>query len=272
MAVWFISKAFSWEAQDVHGSTEDILREKGIEFYEFERNELGDYVCTKELPRVFTDYVVLRGPIKFVGMMYRKYPLINFMTHFKQGFHCTEYLSNFPKEWFLNSDCKFTTFGLLRQSKVEKPYFIRPNSPYKTFTGFTLTPENFNIEMNSLEKISRLSNYEIILMSDNKTIDSEFRYVICNKEIIGYSEYRWDGVLDIRRDTLPECLELAETVAKHHTQIDDIYVVDIGMVDGKAKVIEFNSFCSSGLYAIDQSLMIDKIEEYIKNYGDLLHE
>ena len=214
MAVWFVSKAFSWEAQDVHGSTEDALRQKGIKFYEFYRNEDGDYVCDDKLPFTYDDRdgpqftycyegpVILRGPIKFVNSMLRKYPSVNFVTHFKDGFNCTEYLSNYPKEWFLNSDAYFTTFGLLRNSKITKPCFIRPNSPFKSFTGFTLTSENFAVEMNSLEKISFLEPHDLILVSENKVIDSEFRYVICNKEVIGYSEYRWDGVLDIRRDTL----------------------------------------------------------------------
>lgn len=263
MAVWFVCKTFSWEVQDVHGKTEDILKEKGIKVYEFERNDIGEYICKENLPNSFYDYVILRGPIKFVNVMYRRFPYINFLTHFKDGFHCTQYLSKFPSEWFLNSDGYFSTYGLFKRKKVEKSVFIRPNSPYKTFTGLTITPENFYIEMNSLNKISNVADEEIILISENKMIDSEFRYVICNKEVIGYSEYRWDNVLDIRRDTLPECLELAEIIAKYHTQIDDLYVVDIGMVDGQAKVIEFNSFASSGLYAIDQHHMIDKIENYV---------
>lgn len=265
MAVWFTCPAFSWQGPDeIHGKTEDVLREMGITVYEFNRNDYGEYVPVEPLPVAIPGPVVLRGPIKFVNTMLRTFPFITFLTSFKEGFFCNQYLSKFPDEWFLNSSGYFTTYGLFKRKKVETPVFIRPNSPYKVFTGLSITPENFDIEMNSLRQIQNIADEEFILVSENKIIDSEFRYVICDKEVIGYSEYRWDGVLDIRRDTLPECLALAEEVACYQTQIDDLYVVDIGMVDGEAKIIEYNSFCSSGLYAIDQYKMIDKIENYVK--------
>lgn len=259
-------------ANTVHGHLEDHAQEVKI----FERVD-GSFGVVWVSPGLDPkDYIgkriVLRGPIQFVRWMHRTYPSLEFVTNFKDDMFCHKYLSRYPKDWCLNSNGYWMPFGLIKQMKLDKPVFIRPDSPYKTFTGFTLAPKNFDIEIGSMVQINHVFDDELILVAENKIIDSEFRCVICNKEVIGFSEYRWDGILDIRADILPEVRELADKVAEFNYQIDDIYVVDIGMVDGEAKIIEFNSFCSSGLYACDMKNIVEKIERYIEEDYDLLFE
>lgn len=212
--------------------------------------------------------VILHGPIRFVNE-YSK-----FCNPGALGFKnnsVAEYASNVPREWLLNHDAVYTTFGQFRQDPVRffdmlhaDEVFIRPNSCYKIFTGCVVARETVDAELSAQAQTSNIFNHEIICVSTAKTIDAEFRYVIADQKVLTGSEYRWDNILDVRSDTLPICDELAKKVAEHNWQMDLAYVVDIALSNDQAKIVEFNSFSSSGLYACDLEKVVKGVSAAVE--------
>jgi hypothetical protein len=200
---------------------------------------------------------IIHGPIRFVNEILRQVDDAIVVTDFKDNLKVSDYMSLYPLEWFLNSDGYFTTYGILSKNLINSPVFIRPNSPFKTFTGLGMDLGNFKSEMSSLQQIQNVRPEEIILVASRKEIQSEYRCVVIDRKVVTYSEYRWDNILDIRRDILPECLALAERVAAYPYQLDDAYVVDVCMTEAGPRIVEFNSFSSSGMYACDLELIVE---------------
>lgn len=255
----------------------DVLRERGQKVYDFTYNLEDRYYVNENFQNDYgflddwdLPLIMAHGPFKFVKQIRNSTP--NLLTHFKDNMRCSEYMSQYPLEWFLNSDAYFTTYAMLCQNKPSENIFIRPNSAFKTFTGFEVKVEDFDLEMSSLFQLQNIQNEELILVAKPKVIEGEFRCVVVDNKVVAYSTYRWDDILDIRRDIFPDCLELAERVANHPYKLDVAYVVDVCRTPDGPKIVEFNSLCSSGLYACDVGAIVDSIialsdkiiqEEYI---------
>lgn len=219
----------------------------------------------ESLPSIFY------GPIKFVNQMMKETKSYPGAFGYKNNLFVNQYMSKYPLNWFLNREGYFTTLRMLEQSGFQYPeVFIRPNSPFKTFTGFCVNQDNAKDEYSSLRQIQHIQDDELIFVSPKKNILEEFRCVICDGEVITYSLYRWDDIFYCSRDIFPECLTLAENVAKYSYQIDSAYVVDIAMTEDGPFIIEFNSLSSSGLYACDLDVFIDKMSQLtIKEFSDI---
>lgn len=145
------------------------------------------------------------------------------------------------------------------------PRFVKPDAVTKAFTGQVVRDTQ---ELSSIRQIDHPTDDLLCVVATPKAIDGEFRFVIVNGEVITGSEYRWDGVLDIRSDVHPLCLDMAKEVAKRPWQADDVYVCDVALteIDGKsaARVIEMNCFSTSGLYACDTRRIVAAVSEAAK--------
>lgn len=141
--------------------------------------------------------------------------------------------------------------------------FIRPNSVTKLFTGFVINSNDYEHETNSLERLSNVSPEDILVVARPKPILGEFRFIISDGKVITGSAYSWDNTLDVRSDVHPACLEMAQEVAQREWQPDRVYTCDIALteINGKqeARVLEFNAFSCSGLYACDTELIANAV-------------
>lgn len=175
------------------------------------------------------------------------------------------------REHLLNSDYYILPYAEFVARGIKEPVFLKPVSGLKQFTGKVLTPKNFDDEIHSMNKLEKVDDTLLCVIAPVKHIKAEFRYIIVDKKVITGSEYRWDDVLDVRTDTLPECDKLAEWVAQNEWQADYVYVCDIAQTVDGPKVIELNSFSSSGLYACDTTKIVDAVSEMAwKEYnGDI---
>jgi len=87
---------------------------------------------------------------------------------------------------------------------------------------------------------------------------------MADKVVVAGSEYRWDDVL-VRRGTHPDCDALAWHIAKADWQLDTVYVVDICLTPDVwtkkdvPRIVEFNAFSSSGLYACDTYAIVTAV-------------
>jgi hypothetical protein len=172
----------------------------------------------------------------------------------------------------LNSDFYVIPYAEFVRRKIPQgqAVFIKPDSGMKEFTGKVITWDKFDDEISSMNQIERVDPETLCVIAQPKPIAAEFRYVIADGSVITGSEYRWDNILDVRRDTLPICDELAAHVADMEWQADRVYVCDIALSNGVAKIVELNAFSSSGLYACDTHKIVAAVSTAALKecYGD----
>lgn len=235
------------------GHLPDIIRAQGHEVFTLQ------WARGMEVPHIPFDpkeCVVVYGSHQFQRALNFKYqPGSLGLT---ERTNAMNYLSNLPLEWFLNQDGIFVSWTMFKAQKQRwfdlfggDRVFVRPNSGFKTFTGTTVSRDEWDYDIQGLDKLSSVMDDTLIMVAGSKPIKGEFRFVIAEGQVIAGSEYRWDDVLDIRIDYPEECRALAQQVASHSWQVDVAYTCDVALTDDGVKVVELNSFCSAGLYACD---------------------
>lgn len=165
-----------------------------------------------------------------------------------------QYTTMLPTNWLLNHDCIILPFGSVKNhiTKIERTYgnriFIKPVSPWKTFTGFDCTAHNINHEISSLRQSEKVLDGELVLVTGYKVIDPvEYRCWCIDGRVVTSSAYSWSQI-----DTSPipqSAIKLAEDVADFMSMRENAVVIDIGMESGEAKVIEMNAITTSGWYS-----------------------
>lgn len=172
-------------------------------------------------------------------------------------------------EDLLNSDFDILPFGtFVQRCRRFKPdeivpemaTFIKPESGLKEFTGQVVHASTLEDDLKKLSPYHELDPTTLVVGAHVKDIKAEFRYVICDRQVVTGSEYRWDNVLDVRRDTHPNCDAMALKVAQADWQADSVYVCDVALLpDNTARVVELNAFSSSGLYACDTLKIVEAV-------------
>jgi hypothetical protein len=240
---------------------DDALRRANVEFFESTYDStVREY---NKIPYDKSDCVVLKGPIQFIRARGNGYFPGAF--GFKSDTNTSVYMSILPRNLFFNSDVIYLPFGMLHERKellhdiFGDSVFVRPDSGFKSFTGFSTTIDKIDYELSSQKQLNNPDAREMCLIAKSKPILGEFRFVICDGEVITGSQYRWDNKLDIRIDVRHDCWTFAETVAKQEWQLDDCYVVDVFLSEDGPKIGEFNSFSSSGLYNCDTDKIVEAV-------------
>ena len=95
-----------------------------------------------------------------------------------------------------------------------------------------------------------------MIISSVKEIIAEYRIIVVDGKAITGSSY---DCLTIPPD---DVMDTASIVADIWNPID-VYVVDIAKTSTGSKVIEYNQFSTSAIYACDQKKIVDAIEKYL---------
>ena len=182
----------------------------------------------------------------------------------------TEYMANLPLEWFLNRYALFTSWRLFkdrgpdwcrlvsRDKRVDR-VFVRPNTGFKSFAGQFVRAGDWAYDVEGIDKLSGVMDTTMVMVNAPIELTGEFRFVIADGKVITGSEYRWDGKLDIRKDFLQDCFELAKKVARYSWQADIAYTCDVAQTEDGPKIVELNGFSSAGLYACDIQRVVQAI-------------
>jgi hypothetical protein len=273
---WVVDKSIL-ESRNTVGDLKQAIIDCGHNYYEtqyipFARPEEMDY----GLPKFQKQPTILYGSIGFVQKCpFRYSPGSYGMNSFM---NCNEYYTRIPSEWLLNYESIFIPFGIFAKNLDyffdlfgEENLFIRPNSGFKTFTGFPVSRKEAAFEINSSMQLTSVLPSTICVISKVKNIKSEARFLIVDGHVVAGSTYRWNDILDIRSDYENAACVLATKMAwLKEWQPDTIYTCDVAMLDtGEAKIIEINAGSSSGLYAMSKKVVVNAIsEQSIKDYND----
>lgn len=164
----------------------------------------------------------------------------------------------------LNDDFILLPYGEVLRRGFESfgdAYFLKPDAVTKAFTGFVMTRENYHTEVTTLRDKSAVDPAMICVVAKPRAIEAEFRFVIADRKVVTGSQYRWDDRQDVRLDVLPVCEELAWEVARRQWQPDRCYTCDVALIEDRtrARVVELNTFSSSGFYACDTRRIVEAV-------------
>jgi hypothetical protein len=219
------------------------------------------------------------GPIGFIGQPTVLYGSWNWLNKCKRQFtpgalgmsnnlDCNVYYNYIPREWLLNGKNIVTTFGqfyrnpnYFYQLLNTEELFIRPMSGFKTFTGFVANIDEISYELNASMQLTSVTPETYIMLAVVKQINSEFRFLIVNGEVVDGSMYRLANKRNIQ-NTYPEgAFKLAHHMSQLPWQPDAAYTCDVASTPNGFLIIELNSFACAGMYGMNKSKVIDAINQ-----------
>jgi len=211
------------------------------------------------------ELVICHGGVHFISYMQSKSPL--WIPHSYCDFKKFDfsYYSNYFYKYLLNKDfhlfpSKVFFDNLFKDyfNNIDK-IFVKSNSGKKTFSGMSIS-KNDNLYIDSYD----LRDEEIIVVSSYKEIEKEYRFVVCDKEIISGSLYKINGEFKFEKIENGEEWNFVQDVINdeliEEAYIQDIYTIDVCSSNGNLFVLEINSFSCAGLYDCD----IKRISEFIE--------
>jgi hypothetical protein len=180
------------------------------------------------------------------------------------AYKVSNYLKYIP-EWYINNNCLFLPFWALKvdifKNEIFRKFshyskiFIKPDSGFKTFTGFCIDKADWDKEINLLN----VNDNDLIIVSSGEKILNEWRYWIINNEVITYSSYTYD---DKEYEEPPEYLiNTANLIAKQIKHLKH-FTLDLCLTSGfypHPEVVEINCIYTSGTYNCDLNKLIPKL-------------
>ncbi len=154
----------------------------------------------------------------------------------------------------------------LEDQPDDSEWFTRPSLDLKQYTGMVDYAKDLVEWFNDAMSFTGTGSYKIekgtdIVLCEPKNIQAEYRWFVVDGRVISGSMYRFNGNLYIQRcteyDIITEAQGLADKWLPHVN-----CCMDLALVDGEFKVIEFNCINSSGWYSCDINSVIDAIWEY----------
>lgn len=277
-AKWYIEKEFFWEGQpDTILSVLDKLK---VPYYlqAFKPYEKGySYdMYSKD------DCVIVYGSIEFVRKVHRETAWVPGASWVDiKNLLCQTYYSHFGA-YLLNQEYFFITLAEFRRKKdfifdtlgVDNSVFIRPDSPYKEFTGFVVKKDEFDKRITTMS-YGELDPSLLMLVAKPQMIKAEYRFFVRKEDVIAGSRYKLNGEHDEDPNYPQGAYDAAFKVSRVDWRPSPVFVVDIGETsNGEYKLLEINSFNCSGMYYCDlEKIVVKANEEAMKNwegaYGDL---
>lgn len=134
-------------------------------------------------------------------------------------------------------------------------FFIRPTGNTKLFGGMTVTQKDF-LEWKERENHPD-SPYsgQSLLVSETKEILAEYRFFVVGNTVVTGSSYKVNGELNTGLFPSTDVWNYAQDMVDRF-RIADAFVIDIAETGEGLRIVEYNSFNTSGLYACDEELIV----------------
>lgn len=148
-----------------------------------------------------------------------------------------------------------------KRSTFSGDIFVKPAEDIKAFTGLVLqNGENLEIALHrEFGKIVSIPSSCLVSISEAVDIQEEYRVVVVDGEPVTGSLYDNGNFSPIVPDDIFETARQVDEVWKPAP----VYVVDICKTLDGNKVVEYNQFSTSAMYACDQDKIIESLENYL---------
>lgn len=163
-----------------------------------------------------------------------------------------------------NKDVIYDRFGMGADT-----IFMRPDSGEKPFSGKLINKEEFELTLPKLG-YEVMPDHEIVIVSEPRNIELEWRFVIADRKVITGSRYMpmWLRLRELEDKTAG--IFAQHVVDSVSWEPDRVWCLDIcRTLAGNYYVVELNSFSCSGLYACNPKPIVENVsrialEEYEK--------
>lgn len=247
---------------------EAAAQRQGIDIIYGVRNRIEQSVLLGHEELIAGRPAFIYGSLQFVRDLKGPYAAYGY-----RGTDWTDFTAHYPRSWLINSEYAMTTWGdLIRHfdywlERIDTlGLFVRPAASTKSFAGQYLTAKNWAIELSSLSSNTSVTDETLCVVAPFSDLIEEFRFFIVDGKVISGTSYATYGgrwiTLSQQKSIPPGVLDLATKVANFQWQPDSCYTVDIGIQrDRKVGIIEFNSFCSAGVYHADMDAVLKAVAD-----------
>lgn len=168
-------------------------------------------------------------------------------------------------DMLLNRNPTFLTLSeLINIDTLPPRIFVRPDSPFKPFSGRVIDTKNMSIDMFEYGIYHEDLNLPV-LFDEAVNIDREFRFIVLNCNVIAACEYKnSEGISGVVPDL---AYEMANCMTKNDWQPAWIYAADIVQVDGEMKLLELNLFSGTDLYTCDIDNIVYSVSKFMEGMG-----
>lgn len=168
------------------------------------------------------------------------------------------------KDLVLNFKHKIITYDdfLLNRSNFKGDIFVKPAENLKAFTGLVITDNDNEIADAHFRKFGKwipLAKDCKIIISSAVDISKEYRFVIVDGvPITGAFYNETDSSLDVPDSVWETAKEIASL-----WQPADVFVADIAETSEGNKLVEYNQFSTSAMYACNQEKIVQALISYL---------
>ena len=154
----------------------------------------------------------------------------------------------------------------MRNQHPALSWFTRPSLDLKQYSGMVISSKNCvewlqDIIKHDTSTASGITSDTKIVLCETCDIQAEFRWFIVDRKVVSGSMYRHNGQLVSIRADEPDVVNEAQKFADGWLPHDNC-VMDLALVGGNMKVIEFNCINASGFYNHDTTTIFKKLYEY----------
>lgn len=169
------------------------------------------------------------------------------------------YVAHYGSAYLNNEASLMSWHELLKHSEKRDEYlFIKPVDDYKGFTGQALSAHSLPGFFAQLsQRDTRITPSTTIVVSPAMEVDAEWRLFVVGNEVVGASMYRPIGAANAPKDVV----DFARGIARDWGPAE-VYVLDIGRVDGQLRVVECNCFNASRFYCANVRDIVKAVSDY----------
>lgn len=156
--------------------------------------------------------------------------------------------------------------NMLEYAPEGKMWFVRPSEDLKQFSGQVIESVECYHWFNDMLECETSGSYKLepatpVVICEPQPIAAEWRWFIVGGKVVSGSQYRIHNQLRKERVTCQKMIAEAQTFADKWLP-DPCCVMDLALVHGELKVIEFNTINSSGFYDNDIPAIFKALWEY----------
>lgn len=180
-------------------------------------------------------------------------------------FECSYYYPR-VRQFLLNDRYFMLPFGDLANRRTKEfildtvgnngAVFMRPDGGDKLFSGTVVTVDTWDADMRLIGFYDPPPE-SIIVVAEPTNLKEEWRLVVADGVVAAGSQYKDAGKLAILSGFPNDVKEYADEIIRHWAGPERCYVMDIARTKfDELKLIEYNSFSCSGLYACDKGEIV----------------
>ena len=220
-------------------------------------------------PRLAETRVVFHGSLGNAARITQELPWRPGAFCATDRFRCSAWYPD-AKPWLLHQSWVLTTVaGLVADAETvlvpigsPESFFVRPDSPLKPFSGRVLNRGGL-----SLRALDHGFYYDDdalpIVVAPVRTVGREWRYVVCERQVVAGSEY-----VAAERSAKPDDpagapWAFAAEIARTLPEPEPVFIIDICDTSEGLRLLELNPFSGADLYACDRHAVVRAVSEVV---------